>query len=224
MSCVLKGVWAVGRENVHVSDVNIFTPIGLRDAFSTDDGSWRGLWKKRCCRKLNTSLNLGHCLRYKKLHENYSVQKYPSIQYAGNNKEFRIWLRFLVIEVANMIELLLKGFLLYHSPMFKAWKVPKRPVEVTCDVTQHLVAHWTAVGTRANGSGMRTHTGQHSRLPCMHSLIFAWLVVHSIQKSYRNWWSTSNPDRQFSQSRIQWEFPFSNVPINQCLDHAEKMK
>ena len=49
--------------------------------------------------------------------------------------------------VANMIELLLKSFLVYHSPMFEAWKVPKRPVEVSCDVTQHLVEYWTAVGT-----------------------------------------------------------------------------
>ena len=40
------------------------------------------------------------------------------------------------IRVANMIELLLKSFLVYHSPMLEAWKVPKRPVEVSCDVTQ----------------------------------------------------------------------------------------
>ena len=78
------------------------------------------------------------------------------------------------ISVANMIELLLKRvFLVYHSPMFKAWKVPKRPVEVSCDVTQHLVAYRTAVGTRTNSSGMRTHTGKYSRLPCMHTLLFA---------------------------------------------------
>ena len=37
------------------------------------------------------------------------------------------------ISVANMIELLLKSFLVYHSPMFEAWKVPKRPVEVSRD-------------------------------------------------------------------------------------------
>ena len=75
--------------------------------------------------------------------------------------------------MVNMIELLLKKILrVYHSPMFEAWKVPKRPVEVSCDVTQHLVEHWTAVGTRTNSSGMRTHTGQYSRLPCMHALIF----------------------------------------------------
>ena len=74
------------------------------------------------------------------------------------------------LSVANMIELPLKSFLVYHSPMFEAWKVPKRPVEVSCDVTQHLVAYRTAIGTRTNSSGMRTHTGQHSRLPCMHAL------------------------------------------------------
>ena len=73
------------------------------------------------------------------------------------------------LSVANMIELLLKSFLVHHSPMFEAWKVPKRPVEVSCDVTQHLVAYRTAVGTRTNSSGMRTHTGQHSRLPRMHT-------------------------------------------------------
>ena len=74
------------------------------------------------------------------------------------------------LSVANVIELLLKSFLVYHSPMFEAWKVPKRPVEVSCDVTQNLVAYRTAVGTRTNSSGMCTHTGQHSRLPCMHTL------------------------------------------------------
>ena len=43
-----------------------------------------------------------------------------------------------------MIELLLKSFFFsmrYHLPMFEAWKIPKRPVEVLCDVTQHLVAY-----------------------------------------------------------------------------------
>ena len=56
------------------------------------------------------------------------------------------------ISVACMIELLLKSFLMYHSPMLEAWKVPKtfgkRPVEVSCDVTQHLLAYRTAVETR----------------------------------------------------------------------------
>ena len=58
------------------------------------------------------------------------------------------------ISVANMIELLLKSYLVYHSPLFEAWKVPKRPVEVSRDVTQHLVAYWTAVETQTNTSGM----------------------------------------------------------------------
>ena len=66
-----------------------------------------------------------------------------------------------------MIELLLESFLVYHSPMFEAWKVPKRLVEVSCDVTLHLVAYRTAVDTRTTSSGMRTHTGQYSQLPCM---------------------------------------------------------
>ena len=78
----------------------------------------------------------------------------PSIELKGNSH--------LKLSVANMIELLLKSFLVYHSHMFEAWKVPKRPVEVPCDVTQHLVAYRTAVGTQTNSSGMRTHTGQHA--------------------------------------------------------------
>ena len=45
------------------------------------------------------------------------------------------------ISVANMIELLLKSFFMYHWPIFEAWKVPKRPVEVSCEVTQHLMAY-----------------------------------------------------------------------------------
>ena len=85
------------------------------------------------------------------------------------------------------MELLLKSILVYLSPMFEAWKVPKRSVEVLCDVMQHLAAYWTAVDTRTSRSRMRTHTGQHSRLACMHTLIFARLVVRSVQKSYRNW-------------------------------------
>ena len=86
-----------------------------------------------------------------------------------------------------MIEFLPKSFSVYHSPMFEAWKVPKRPIEVSCDVTQHLLAYRTAVENWTNSSGMRTHTGQHSRLPCMHALNFSWLVVPSVQKSYQNW-------------------------------------
>ena len=76
------------------------------------------------------------------------------------------------ISVANMIELLLKSFLVHHSPMFKAKKVP--------DVTQPLVACQTAVETRTYSSGMRTHTGQHSWLRYMHTLFFAGLVVRSV--------------------------------------------
>ena len=76
------------------------------------------------------------------------------------------------ISVANIIELL-KSFLVYHSPMCEAWKLPKRSVEVLCDVTQHLVTYHTAVETRTNSSGMRTYAGQHPRLLCMHTLIFA---------------------------------------------------
>ena len=43
--------------------------------------------------------------------------------------------------------------LLYHSPVFEAWKVPKRQVEVSCDVMPHLAANQTAVESRTNSSG-----------------------------------------------------------------------
>ena len=75
------------------------------------------------------------------------------------------------ISMANVTELLVKSFLVYYSPMSETWKVPKRPVEVLCDITQHLVAYRTAVET--NSSEMRTHTGEHSQLACIHTLIIA---------------------------------------------------
>ena len=90
-------------------------------------------------------------------------------------------LRSLIKKYVWLIDrAILKSFLVYHSPLFEAWKVPKRPVEVSCDVTQHLVAHRTAVETRTNSTGMRTHTGQYSRLLCMHTQIFAGLVVRGV--------------------------------------------
>ena len=59
--------------------------------------------------------------------------------------------------------------------MLEAWKVPKRLVEVSCDVMQHLVAYRTAVGTRTNSSGMRTHISDstHGCLACIHYLELA---------------------------------------------------
>ena len=72
-----------------------------------------------------------------------------------------------------MIELLLKRFFGVSLAYARSLDGSQRPVEVACDVTQHLVAYRTAVGTQTNSSGMRTHTGQQSRLPCMHTLIFA---------------------------------------------------
>ena len=36
--------------------------------------------------------------------------------------------------------------------MFETWKVSQRPVEVLCDVTQHLVVYQTAVDTRKYNS------------------------------------------------------------------------
>ena len=75
-------------------------------------------------------------------------------------------------------------FLVYHSPIFEAWKAPKKPVEVSCDVTQHLVACRTAVDTRTNSSGMRTQT---TLTVSPHAYTnFALLVVRSVQKSYRS--------------------------------------
>ena len=53
-------------------------------------------------------------------------------------------------KLANMIEQFLKSFLVYRSPMFEAWKVPKRPVEVSCDVMLHLMAYRTAIETLTN--------------------------------------------------------------------------
>ena len=100
----------------------------------------------------------------------------PSVALKGNSHQ--------KVSVANMIELLLKNFVVYHSPMFEAQKVLKRLVEVSCDVRQYLLAYRTAVGNRTNSSGMRTYTGQHLRMPCMHALSFSRLVVQSVQKSY----------------------------------------
>ena len=68
--------------------------------------------------------------------------------------------------------------------MYEAWKVPKRPVEVPCDVTQHLVAYRTAVGTRTNSSGC-VHILDNTLAAALHAYtIFAGLVVRSVQKLY----------------------------------------
>ena len=45
---------------------------------------------------------------------------------------------------------------MYNSPIFKVWKVPKRPAEVSCDVTPDLVAYQTAAEIRTHSSDMRT--------------------------------------------------------------------
>ena len=78
-----------------------------------------------------------------------------------------------------MIELLLKNFLVYHSSIFEARTAPKGPVEVSCDVTQHLVAYWTAVETRTNSSGMCTHISNniHGCPACIHLFLLDWLYV-----------------------------------------------
>ena len=78
-----------------------------------------------------------------------------------------------ILSVANMIEFLLKSFLGITRLCSKPGSFPKGPVEVSCDVTPHFMVYLTAVETRTNSSGMCTHTGQHSWLPCMHIPIFA---------------------------------------------------
>ena len=65
-----------------------------------------------------------------------------------------------------------------------SWKVfwcitrlcSKRRIFTKCRLTYRLMSHRTS-------SGMRTNTARHSQMPCMHTLLFAWLVVHSLQKS-----------------------------------------
>ena len=64
-----------------------------------------------------------------------------------------------------MIELLLKGVLVYHLPIYEVRKVPQRPIEVLYDVTPDLAADPIAVQTRTHSSETCTHTGQHVRLP-----------------------------------------------------------
>ena len=76
-------------------------------------------------------------------------------------------IRFLCV---YMIDLLLKCFLVCQSPMFETWKVPKRPVEVTSDVMQRLVAYGTAVETWTNNSGMCANMpdNTHGCPACIH--------------------------------------------------------
>ena len=50
--------------------------------------------------------------------------------------------------------------------------------ELNYKVTLHLVGYRTAVETRTNSSAMRTRAVQHSQLPCMHTLLFAWFVAY----------------------------------------------
>ena len=52
------------------------------------------------------------------------------------------------LSVPNMIELLLKSRSVHYSTIFEDLKVLKRPVEVLCDSTLHLVTFQTAVETR----------------------------------------------------------------------------
>ena len=66
----------------------------------------------------------------------------------------------------------MKSFLVYHLPIFEAWKPvamwpwkvipktnlqnrPRQPVEVSCDVTAHLVARPGGTGTAALRHSLR---------------------------------------------------------------------
>ena len=102
---------------------------------------------------------------------------------------------------------------MYYAPILKAWKFPKGPVEVLCDITPHLVAYRTAVETRTKSSGMRAHTGQHSGLPCLHTPLFALLV----DVAYRNCAETDNVTAHLRCSkatlhRLLEGFSFPNLP------------
>ena len=76
------------------------------------------------------------------------------------------------ISVANMIDdrATPEKFFGVSLAYVRSLKGSQRPVEVLSDVTEHLVAYWTAIETWTNSSRMHTHTGQHSWLPCMHTL------------------------------------------------------
>ena len=71
---------------------------------------------------------------------NFKYLMYRYVELFSTSKRVDLWLlRLLLLKgnshqklsEVNIIELLLKSCLVYHSPMFEAWKVPKRPVEVT---------------------------------------------------------------------------------------------
>ena len=114
-------------------------------------------------------------------------------------------------------ELLLKSFLVYHSPIFEAWNVLKRPAEVSCDVTQHLVEYRTAIGTRTNilNSQECVHIPDdtHGCPACIH-YFFAPLVARSVQKSYRNWrrHSVTLLCTKATLHRLLEGFSFPNLP------------
>ena len=91
------------------------------------------------------------------------------------------------LSAANVIELLLKSFLVYHSPMFEAWKAPQK-------------AGWSVVWCHAALGGVpncrrnsdkwfrNAYTYRTTLAAALHAYtIFAWLIVQSVQKSYWNW-------------------------------------
>ena len=68
-------------------------------------------------------------------------------------------------------ELLPESILVYRSPIPGSLDDSPK-AKLSCDTMPHLAAYQTAVEIETDSSGMRTHPGQHSRLPCMHTLIF----------------------------------------------------
>ena len=52
----------------------------------------------------------------------------------------------------------------------KTWKVPKRLVEVSRDVTPDVALYQTVVETRPHSSRMRIHVRQHPWLPGIYTL------------------------------------------------------
>ena len=73
-------------------------------------------------------------------------------------------------------ELLPKFFKNVSFAYIRSLEGSQKAAEVLCDVTPDLVAYQPAVETLTHSYGMRTHTGQHSRLPSMHTLTFAFLL------------------------------------------------
>ena len=81
---------------------------------------------------------------------------------------------------------------MYHSRIFEAWNVSERPADELRDVTPHLVAYQNGIETLVPEC---VHiTGQYSRLPCMHTLIFFLTTV------------LSGAEERVAEERPGWNF------------------